>query len=271
MIDDVAVLVLPLMHHLVEQCVQRFRPSVAADVATADHDLDSIVVGARRAVVSEAALHSARDANGHVAELSREVLPIVVGVPGLELPHHRGVGRVGGLAGPAHRRRPLDRIGEDRTPRRRAVGPRATAGEGDDRGQHRGRRAQKRFVDAELASAEADDDRSIPGQPAGVEALEAEGAEAREQLDRRSGRRGELEDELSGVGTVAPEEVAQRAKHCEAPGTKVRILSDQIEVETSIEDEPRVITFTDDGRPPRDRFDTVPAVEITVPFFVCST
>jgi hypothetical protein len=30
------------------------------------------------------------------------------------------------------------------------------------------------------------------------------------------------------------------------------------------------ITFTDDGRPPRDRFETVPAVEITVPFRVCS-
>ena len=28
--------------------------------------------------------------------------------------------------------------------------------------------------------------------------------------------------------------------------------------------------LTDDGRPPRVRFDTVPAVEMTVPFFVCS-
>jgi hypothetical protein len=31
------------------------------------------------------------------------------------------------------------------------------------------------------------------------------------------------------------------------------------------------ITFTDPGRPPRERFDTVPAVEITVPRRVCST
>jgi hypothetical protein len=30
------------------------------------------------------------------------------------------------------------------------------------------------------------------------------------------------------------------------------------------------ITFTDDGRPPRDLLDTVPAVEITVPRRVCS-
>ena len=32
-----------------------------------------------------------------------------------------------------------------------------------------------------------------------------------------------------------------------------------------------VSTLTDDGLPPRDRFETVPAVEITVPRFVCST
>jgi hypothetical protein len=30
------------------------------------------------------------------------------------------------------------------------------------------------------------------------------------------------------------------------------------------------MTLTDDGRPPRDLLETVPAVEITVPFFVCS-
>jgi hypothetical protein len=30
------------------------------------------------------------------------------------------------------------------------------------------------------------------------------------------------------------------------------------------------MTLTEDGRPPRDLFDTVPAVEITVPFRVCS-
>jgi hypothetical protein len=30
------------------------------------------------------------------------------------------------------------------------------------------------------------------------------------------------------------------------------------------------ITLTEDGRPPRERFDIVPAVEITVPFRVCS-
>jgi hypothetical protein len=39
---------------------------------------------------------------------------------------------------------------------------------------------------------------------------------------------------------------------------------------TSIVSPVIVMRFTDDGRPPRERFDTVPAVEMTVPFLVCS-
>lgn len=46
--------------------------------------------------------------------------------------------------------------------------------------------------------------------------------------------------------------------------------SDQMFVVTSICAGRIRITFTDDGLPPRERLDTVPAVEITVPFFVCS-
>jgi hypothetical protein len=30
------------------------------------------------------------------------------------------------------------------------------------------------------------------------------------------------------------------------------------------------MTLTDEGLPPRERFEIVPAVEITVPFLVCS-
>ena len=126
-------------------------------------------------------------------------------------------------------------------------------------------------MDAQLTPAEADDDGAIAREPTGIEALQSERAEAGEQLGRRPGWRGELEDELGGVWTVAEEEVAQRAKHCDAPATKVRILSDHTDVETSIVVGDRVMTFTDDGRPPRERLDTVPAVEMTVPFFVCST
>jgi hypothetical protein len=41
-------------------------------------------------------------------------------------------------------------------------------------------------------------------------------------------------------------------------------------VETSILSGVMRMLFTDPGRPPRARFEMVPAVEMTVPFFVCS-
>ena len=126
-------------------------------------------------------------------------------------------------------------------------------------------------MNAKLAPTEADHHCAVPREAAGVEAFQAQRAQAAEQFRRRTGRRGELEDELGGVVALAAEKVAQRAKHCDAPATKVRIFTDQTEVETSISVGETVITFSEDGRPPRDRFETVPAVEITVPFLVCST
>ena len=66
------------------------------------------------------------------------------------------------------------------------------------------------------------------------------------------------------------EKFSQRSKQRCGPGTNVRLSSDQMRVVTSMVSFPIVITFTDDGRPPRERLDTVPAVEITVPFLVCS-
>ena len=44
----------------------------------------------------------------------------------------------------------------------------------------------------------------------------------------------------------------------------------QTSVDTSIFSDVMLMLLTDDGRPPRMRLDTVPAVEMTVPFFVCS-
>ena len=50
----------------------------------------------------------------------------------------------------------------------------------------------------------------------------------------------------------------------------MRLSSDQMRVVTSIVSFPMLITLTEEGRPPRERLDTVPAVEMTVPFLVCS-
>ena len=83
----------------------------------------------------------------------------------------------------------------------------------------------------------------------------------------RPGRRLEIEYKLY---LAAGEKLSQRSKQRCGPATKVLLSSDQIRVVTSIVFSVMLMTFTDDGLPPRDRLDTVPAVEITVPFLVCS-
>jgi hypothetical protein len=56
----------------------------------------------------------------------------------------------------------------------------------------------------------------------------------------------------------------------DGPGTKPRSLADQTSVETSIAPFVMRMLFTDPGRPTRARLEIVPAVEMTVPFFVGS-
>ena len=62
-----------------------------------------------------------------------------------------------------------------------------------------------------------------------------------------------------------------REKLCTGPSFSVASADDQISVRTTISVGVMVTTFTEDGRRPRERFETVPAVEMTVPRFVCST
>src|SRR4029077_928671 len=91
MVDDQPLLVLPLVHHLVQQRVQRLLPPVAANVAPADDDL-GLTTFARRRVVPQPALHPPRDANGNHSQRSAESLIVVRGVPPRELPNKRHVG-----------------------------------------------------------------------------------------------------------------------------------------------------------------------------------
>jgi hypothetical protein len=66
MIDCEPLLVLPLVHHLVQQSVERLFPAVTPDVASAQNDLRLTVIGCG-AVVPEPALHAARHPNRHFA------------------------------------------------------------------------------------------------------------------------------------------------------------------------------------------------------------
>src|SRR4051812_11034926 len=93
MIDHQTLLVLPLVHHLVQQRVQRFIPAVAADVAATDHDL-GLATFARRAVVAEPALHAPRDADRDSAQRSAESLVVVDSVQSGQLAYERDVGGI---------------------------------------------------------------------------------------------------------------------------------------------------------------------------------
>lgn len=97
-------------------------------------------------------------------------------------------------------------------------------------------------------------------------------AQSRQQLPGGIGgrrcrwKRAQLEVELGST----PEKPFQRPKHLEGPATKARSPFDQRSVETSIASFVIRMLFTDPGLPPRARLEIVPAVEMTVPFFVCS-
>ena len=174
-------LVLPLVHHLVEESVNGLVPPVSPDVAPADHDLRVMAGLPAKCVVSEPRFHPPRYSDGNCAQLSTKAGRIELAVRARELANHVQVLRT------ANRPRPRRRL--------------------------------------------------------------------------------EIEYKLY----LAPgEKLSQRSKQRCGPATKVLLSSDQIRVVTSIVFSVILITFTDDGLPPRDRLDTVPAVEITVPFLVCS-
>ena len=57
-IDRVAGLILPLMHHLVQQRVQRFLPAVSSDVTATHDDLGRFAGRRRRHVVAQSRTHA---------------------------------------------------------------------------------------------------------------------------------------------------------------------------------------------------------------------
>src|SRR5207249_10479545 len=114
MVDRVACLVLPLVHHLVQQRVERLVPAMAADVPPTDRNLGRFAER-RTGVVSQPAPHAARHAYRHGAELAVEVLGIVPLMPPRQLTDEVAV--LGARAQPARRhwRRP-DWMRDDRSP-----------------------------------------------------------------------------------------------------------------------------------------------------------
>src|SRR6185503_16241799 len=133
-IDGVSGLVLPLVHHLVQQRVQRFLPPVPPQVPPADRDLRRLARGAY-GVVPQPAPHAPRYAD-------RNGLQTVVKMPGVVLcmtaRQLRGEPLVLGTralsAGTGGHT--LHWMRDDRALRGAALGSRTSLHEEDDRSQH---------------------------------------------------------------------------------------------------------------------------------------
>ena len=97
MIDLLPCFVLPLMHHLVQQRLNRLVPAVPADMAAADHDLRAISLLPAQRVMPQPRFHPARDANRNRAQLSTEFREIELAVRASEITHELLIGRMGAL------------------------------------------------------------------------------------------------------------------------------------------------------------------------------
>jgi len=204
-----------------------------------------------------------------VAQPAMEVTNVEALVPGGEL---LGDGDVVGMRPVAARRctRGADGMRDDDALRGAPLRARAALDEGDDGAQDGLGGAEVTFVHAQLLPAEAHHHVAIAREPAPAQPGQSEPAQQREQLVSVL-RRGvsQYELQLRGVAATA-QQAGQRAKHLTGPDTKPPLAAFQTSVDTSMFSDVMLMLLTDEGRPPRIRFDTVPAVEITVPFFVCS-
>src|SRR5687767_5934336 len=96
-IDRVASLVLPLMHHFVQERVEDLVPSMLAQMGEADRDLRGVTARRRGRVVPESAPHAPRDADRGRTQSAAEVALVVPVVPGRQLDGERLVLRAGAL------------------------------------------------------------------------------------------------------------------------------------------------------------------------------
>ncbi len=163
-----------------------------------------------------------------------------------------------------------ERKRDDRALRRASLGARPSLDEHADRAAHFLGRVQVALVGAKFRVGVAHHHRAVAREPNPRDALETELTQTDEKFIAVARNRSiECQLELRRIDAPA-KEARQRLKHFVGPGTKSLSDCDHTSVATSILSSERRMLFTDEGRPPRMRFETVPAVEITVPFFVCS-
>src|SRR5512146_2842507 len=182
-IERKAGFVLPLVHHLVQERVQRLVPPMATEMPPGDRDLGAVAVLGRR-VVPEPAPHPARDANRHRLERVAEILGVVPSVPLRQSLRRRLVLRTHALA--AHRRvghaRRRDAELDDSAARDPPLGARSALDEAHDRRVHLERRLEIPLVHTKLRAAETHHHVAIARELTARDAAESQLAKARQQL-----------------------------------------------------------------------------------------
>ena len=264
----VAVLVLPLMHHLVQKRVKGLLPSMPAEMAPADGDLARLraVSGC---IVTQTAPHATRNANRHGSKDAGEMLGVEARVTvsqahGKPLILRACPQPTDWLVGN------VDWIIDNAATGSATGSAGAALDEGHDGFVHLRRRGEETLMNAKLSSTKAHHHVAIAGEPAAGDRRQPELTKAPEELVGGVDARRYLEWKRQLRWIMATEEAGQRLKHFARPGANVRASGDQRSVDTSISSGVMRMLLTDDGRPPRERFEMVPAVEMIVPFFVCS-
>jgi len=186
MIDDQSLLVLPLMHHLVQEGVERFAPAVPSDVPPAN-DYFGLASKDGGAIVAESAFHSTRDTDGNGFKGPTKSLAIVRVVPARELSNHREVGWIGALRRPLTARRagrPRHGKLEDRSSRFIPSHTSPGVNESNNRSPHLLVGAEEAVVDAKLTAAVADDYGPVHCESHPILPAEPKALEPRPQLLR---------------------------------------------------------------------------------------
>lgn len=203
MIHSESAFILPLMDHLVNQRVYRLVPSMSSDVTTTYHDLGALPGRIPVSVMSEPALHPARDAHWNSAQQPAESLAVERLMRAAESLDHGLVIRMRAFPNTP---RTSDRrlftvhgVRDKCAPRRLSRGTRFSLDELDDRAPRLLRCAEVAFMNANFIIRVAHEHSSVRRKAAPVARMETECHQPRPQLVSVAWTRLQLERQLRFV------------------------------------------------------------------------
>ena len=93
MIDRASGVILPLMHHLVQQSLNRLLPTVPSDMTAAYHDLGGMSRLTAKRVMTKSRLHAAGDADRNCGQFAAEFRSVQLAMRTGKLAHEMQVRR----------------------------------------------------------------------------------------------------------------------------------------------------------------------------------